>query len=114
MYLPDSVEAKLDAIRAYLKECLRLVNPNRCGTKKESIKLQLVPVRDAKSVRCKLCGLEFAYGGHVLNVEYETEAGDQMIVPVCMNLKACQDRRDAKIKAALSERHTIAETVILP
>lgn len=114
--MPDSVEAKLDAIREYLQEHLYKADLDLSRyPKKGTIKLQLVTAaHDAATLPCELCGLDFVSGGLVLLVEYDQEAGDRVIVPVCANLKACQDRRDAKTKAALLERQTIAETVILP
>lgn len=114
--MPDSVEAKIDAIRGYLQEHLYKADPDlRHYPKKGTIKLQLVTAaHDAATLPCELCGLAFVSGGLVLLVEYDKAAGDRAVVPVCANLKACQDRRDAKIEADLLEQQTIAETVILP
>ena len=131
--MPDSVEAKLDAIRTYLQEHLYKAYPDlrrypkkgsielllvpahgAARTRKGSIELLLVSAPGAARTRCELCGLDFVSGGPVLLVEYDTEAGARTVVPVCVNLKACQDRRNAKTKSALSEQQTIAETVILP
>ncbi len=106
----NTVSGRIAAICKYLQEHLGKSRPEESYP----VSLRLAFHTPVGRCICDLCGRLVNSSEQVLSVDYETSEQSGLRALVCVNLKACQRRRDAEDAAAVVEQQKIAETVILP